>query len=495
MIAGPGHLVPLVGRDSELRRLAGLARGADDGRLTCVLVDGEPGIGKTRLASEVMLARSGSTTVLRACGHPSARSVPFSVWAELVDGYFRTLSDQEVLDACAGYVDDLATVVHGAARVSGTTARRPSATRVREAFTVVVQRLAARAPVRLLLDDMHLADASSWELLGYLARNLHDSRVLVVVCARLGEVEERQVANQVLFGLEQDGTLERVELDRLSAPEVREVAERALGRSPVPHGLVSWLFHESQRHAPAGAEPSGGRCRCPRRSRLAGAADCPASLTDHIKSRLTALKFSSRAILETLAVAGRAVGEDELYLLHPATTSAGLAQLQRTRLVTVTRPGETYEVCHPLVQECVYRGLEPDRRRDLHRTVAAGLSRTGRVGEAAHHHGLSAVAGDQEAITSLVDALRDTWARTAFAEAFQVMAALVRLLPGSDPRWLDAIDAVPTTQEFMSTYNRIAFDVGSARAMSTLSARAAHSRAVVPSASAALTSAFCLIRD
>ena len=459
MSAGPDHLVPLVGRDPELRRLAALARGADQGRLACVVVDGEPGVGKTRLANEALLTKPAAPIVLRAHGHPSGPSIPFGLWAELVDGYFRSRSDQDVLDACGGHVEDLATVVHGAARVAGTTAGPPSVTRVREAFTVVVQRLAASAPVRVLLDDMHLADASSWELLGYLARNLDSSRVLVVICARLGEVEEPQVANQVLFGLEQDGILDRIELGRLSGPEVREVAERALGRSPVPAGLVSWLVRES-RGTPllvlsllealvdAHADLDAPELQA-----------VPSSLAARVDSRLAVLDPSSRAVLETLAVAGRAVREDELYLPRAATTKAALNHLLHTRLVTANLPDETYEVCHPLVQDCVYRALEPDRRRALHHALASGLSRAGRVGEAAHHHALSAVAGDQEAVAALVGALRDTWARGAFAEAFQVMAALVRLLPESDPRWLSALDAVPATQEFLSSYNRIAFDV------------------------------------
>ena len=82
----------------------------------------------------------------------------------------------------------------------------------------------------VLLDDLHLADASSWELLGYLARNLADAQVLVVACARLDELVERSVGRHVPFGLEQEGVLSRLLLRPLSAPDLRELAERVLVR-------------------------------------------------------------------------------------------------------------------------------------------------------------------------------------------------------------------------------------------------------------------------
>ena len=73
-------------------------------------------------------------------------------------------------------------------------------THIREALTVVLANLAREQPVVVLLDDMHLADASSWETLDYVARNMLDDRVLVLVCARLGDWLNAPWANMSCSG-------------------------------------------------------------------------------------------------------------------------------------------------------------------------------------------------------------------------------------------------------------------------------------------------------
>ena len=162
------------------------------------------------------------------------------------DSYLRHRPDDEVVRLCGGYVADLSGVLRAAARLHGSWQLDVPPTHVREALTVLLANLAREQPLVVLIDDMHLADASSWETLDYLARNMIDSRVLVLVCARLGEMVERALGEHVLFGLEQDGVLTRLDLQPLTVPHVRELAERVLGRPSAPSGLTAWLFRESQ---------------------------------------------------------------------------------------------------------------------------------------------------------------------------------------------------------------------------------------------------------
>src|SRR5438132_685087 len=122
----------------------------------------------------------------------------------------RGRASDAVTRLCGGFVDDLAGLLRTAATVRGFWRGDVPLMQIREALAVLLGNLSRTRPAVLLLDDMHLADASSWEALGYLARNLADARVLVLVCARLDELVERSVGRHVLFGLEQDDRLARI---------------------------------------------------------------------------------------------------------------------------------------------------------------------------------------------------------------------------------------------------------------------------------------------
>ena len=81
--------IPLVGRDSKLAELNAQFRWARNSGFRCVLLQGEPGVGKTRLAQEFLVRTRGRATGLRAHGYPLGAAVPFGLWAELFDGHLR----------------------------------------------------------------------------------------------------------------------------------------------------------------------------------------------------------------------------------------------------------------------------------------------------------------------------------------------------------------------------------------------------------------------
>jgi DNA-binding CsgD family transcriptional regulator len=314
---------------------------------------------------------------------------------------------------------------------------------------------------------MHLADASSWETLDYVARNMLDDRVLVLACARLGELVERAVGDHVLFGLEQDGVLTRLDLQRLKESHVRELAERVLGQPSAPPGLTAWLFRKSQGNPlftlsllDAVLE-TGVDLLAPR---LAG---IPQALYAWVAERVEALDEHSLSVLELLVVVGRPTDLDELRRLQsslaPPSLSAAMAGLVAARLV-VARDADgdpVYEVSHPLVQEGIYASLDSARRRALHHRVAVALTASNRLGEAARHHARAARRGDVEAVSVLVRALAESWARQAYAEGFVILGSLLDVLPSGDRRWVEVLDAMPPDAGWAASYNRIAFDVSS----------------------------------
>jgi predicted ATPase len=238
--------IPLIGRDSELAELNAQFRRAPNSGFRCVLLQGDPGVGKTRFAQEFLVRTRGRATGLQARGYPLGAAMPFGLWAELFDSYLRGRPADEVRHLCGDLVDDLAGLLRTAAAVHGSWRPDVSPAQLREALAVLLANLAHPRPAVLLLDDVHLADASSWEALGYLARTLAEVPVLVLACARLDELVERSVGRHVLLGLEQEGLPTRLAVGRLGAGEVRELAERLLGRPSVPPALGHWLFAQSQ---------------------------------------------------------------------------------------------------------------------------------------------------------------------------------------------------------------------------------------------------------
>jgi DNA-binding CsgD family transcriptional regulator len=443
----------MVGRHAELAELRRELQHAAAGEFRIVLLLSDPGIGKTRLARE-FLARSHARVVgLSARAYPLGETASFGVWSEAVDSHLRGLAPREITEVCGGFLDDLAALLRSVAAVRGSAEAEPSRLRLLEGFAVVVSNLARRAPVVVFLDDAHLADASSWEALGYLAGTLPEARVLVLAAARPVELAENRDALPILLRLEQDGALRRVELLPLGSVALSELAGAALDdvASPV---LVGWLAERSRGNAlfalgllqalvDEGADLSAPALR-----------SLPEELKERVAMRLSDLDETALATVESLAAVGRRVELRELVALTGLSSdqlATILERLVRSRLAAEQERGRelTYELAHPLIQEAVYQRMGAARRRGLHRKIGRTLLAAGGLGEAAAHFARSAEVGDDEAIAALRDAVRQAEERGAYREALTILGALVELVPAGDERWLGVLEALSWEAEWV----------------------------------------------
>jgi DNA-binding CsgD family transcriptional regulator len=444
----------LVGRDAEIAELAREYRRAAAGEFGAVLLLADPGIGKTRLAREFLAQRRGRAIALSARAYALGDTASFGLWSEALESHLRGLGSEDVAGLCDGFLDDLAPLVRSVAAARGSAVGgEPPRSRLLAGLAALIANLSKRRPVVVFLDDAHLADASSWEGLGYLARAIPDSRVLVLVMARPAELSERETATEVVLGLEQEGLLTRLELSPLSSEDLSKLVEVFIDKSP-PRALVDWL-HQRSRGNPLFAlgllqalVDEGANLASPELRSV------PEELAERVVARLRSLDEARLATLEALAVMGRRVELRELVSLTGLAVDdlpVKLEQLVRSRLVIEEERGRelAYEIAHPLIAEAIYQRIGGARRRGLHRFVGRALLAAGRLGEAAPHFARSAEVGDTEAIAALSDGVRDAEERGAYRESLTILEALVELIPTGDERWLDVLYALAWRAEWV----------------------------------------------
>jgi class 3 adenylate cyclase len=449
----------LVGRESEYALLEDELHVATSGEFRCVLLTAEAGVGKTRLAAELLARHGEDVVVLSARAHPMGETAAFGLWAEALDGYLRSLEPRDVARLCGGLLDDLAGLLRSVAAVRGSVPDRSAPrTSLLEGIAVVINNLSRTGPVLVLLDDLHQSDASSWETLDYLARGLEGEPVLIVMSARPAELSGQQVAVRVLSGLDQDGFLRRLPLSPLPSAGLAELVAEVLHSPPAP-ALVSWLTERS------GGNPlfalgllralvdEGADLSHPELRRI------PENLAERFQGVLATFSEPALSMIEVLSVLGHPATLVELAAFSdrpPEQASGVIDELLRSRaVIEEEQAGEIrYGFIHPLIQETAYQTLGATRRRALHRMIGRALRSSGQAAEAAPHFARSAVVGDDEVIAALLEAIRQAEERGAYRESLTLLSGLVDVLPSGDGRWLEAGDALAWQADWVNDRGR-----------------------------------------
>jgi len=443
----------LVGRRLHVDLLEEEFERARQGRLRVVLLNGDPGVGKTSLTKELLRRHDNDAIGLTARAYPLGTTNSLGLWVEALEGHLRTLSPADVSALCGSHLEDLAALLPSVATAGGRPAVEPPRVRLLGGLAILLANLNQHAPLIVVLDDVHLADGSSWEALNYLTRNLSTASILVVIAGRTVELLSHAMASDVILGLEQEGFLRRDPIAPLAQSEIEELAAAVLDQ-PVQATLVTWLMERSQ-GSPLFAVgllralvDEGADLADPVLHSL------PEDLAERVEARLRELTAADRSLLELVAVVGARVELDELIALwgRPLDDAAqSLETLVHQRLLVEEDLGRTirYEVGHPLIQEAIYGSIGAARRRALHRFVARALVTAERYGSAAGHFVRSASIGDVEAIEALTEALRQAEARTLHRESLALLQALLEIVPAGDQRWLRIFEAMAWQAEWI----------------------------------------------
>ena len=422
---GRSHL--FVGRSVEvdaLRRAADEARG---GHAEVLIIEGEPGIGKTRLAAQLPdTILSAEDIVLRGHGLQLAGGeIPYGVAAELVRDAAQRLGVEELRDRVGGHAAHLAVLypaLEGA--VPGAAVDRAA---LFAAFHDLLGSLSGEHLVCILVDDLQWVDASSRELLTYLAKVFSQARVLMVCTVRTSRSDVDPIARELteLVRAEHSQTLV---LRPMEPDEVREQAFALLGAEPTP-ALLGQLQQRCD-GVPLFVEEL-----------LAAGGDLTTTLRLNLVDRLAGLSPDAERYLDAAAVA-----EGHAYpALVSRVTGQAFAAADRGRdellrnglLETATDIRDRFH--HALLRDAVLGRMTRATRQGWHRTWAQELAAdpgplpagTRTTVLAAHWY----ASGDRtpEALVAVVEAARLATLRAGLVEAVLWWERTLELWPSDLP--------------------------------------------------------------
>jgi DNA-binding SARP family transcriptional activator len=449
---------PFASRGTELARLRAAWSSARAGRRRLVLVTGEAGIGKTRLAGELagLAERDGATVLVGRCDEQAGVAY-LPLRAAL--GPYLAACPADRLRALAGPLGgELARLwPELASRLPGLPAPThggPEEERylLFEAVTGLLDAVAAAGPALLVVDDLHQADEQSLALLRHLAHASRPARILIVLTARDEEATRDDLAAALADLLRAPGS-EHLALGGLDEPAVAAIAESLTGRPPSPAtatlaravrgrtGGNPFFAGELLRHlAETGALAGDAIART-----ATGAAleDVPATLRLVVDQRLARLGDPVRHLLEVASVIGPSA---DLTLLARVVDLGyddlldALDVAVRARLLD-ERPGVPgrYDFHHGIVHDLVYTGLPATRRALLHHRVGEALESAGlgpdRLQQLADQFALGEAGDAGKAAQYARQAGDQALARRRYEEAAhryrQALAALDRAGPGT----------------------------------------------------------------
>ena len=371
-----------VGRDDEMATLLGALRDAEEARGSIVLLSGEPGIGKSRLADEVAArARADGIQVLRGRCWEAGGAPAYWPWVQVLRAYLRGADPDHLREQLGPGAPELAELLPELreilADIPHPAVRDPEVLRFR-LFDAVATLLAAVADhgrsLLVVLDDLHAADEPSLLLLQFLAGAVPDTRVVVLGAFRDTEVGPDHPLERLLGDLLRERRLTRIALDGLGPADVRAYVELT-GLTASPE-LAETLHRRTAGNALFLAETVRV---LDAEDRLEGAqaeAAVPTGVRDAVARRLDPLTESARGALSAASVLGREFDPYTLDALVGAEAVEAVDAAITARLITAA-PGAPglLRFSHALVRDALYEGIPSRRRRELHRLAAESLER------------------------------------------------------------------------------------------------------------------------
>ncbi len=433
--AGQRPSTLLVGRELEKQILLEAFQEAQQGGGNIVLIRGEPGIGKSSLASSFVEEVKGETAwVVYGQCHETLGSPPFWPWLQILRNL--QLTDDSLGLSPAAIFESLAEAESKQQnRITSTFGGSGDGDGGGEQFLLfskianVLAQYASQRPLILVIDDLHWADKSSLLLLSHICRKLSQQAILVIGTYRDIEITRKHPLFESLGDISRQANLRRIALKGLSEKEVTGFIENTVSTTLSPEILRS-LYEKTEGNPLFVSEVA--RILQQEKTNLAHgqvAVEIPEGIQEAIGRRLNQLSEECNELLPLAAVIGRKFGLQVLNQLVPESEQIVLLEVleeavKRGIVEETNNVMAGFQFCHVLIRDILYDELSLAKKIILHRKVADALVRLRdgdseiSAGEIARHyyHALQGGQGDN-AVNYAIEAAEHARKLSAYDEA------------------------------------------------------------------------------
>ncbi len=380
-----------IGRKPELAQLSNALRSARKGFGRVVLLAGSGGMGKTSLVQQLALqAEREGTTVLWGRCLEEAGAPPYWPWRQLIRGRLRSSAQTDLAQLFGSGLQDIAGIVPEVAERFNVHVERgavgdstQSRFRLFDAVVGFWRRAAQRAPLLLIFEDLHWADATSLRLFTFLAQELDDSPVLVLGTYRDTELSRQHPLFEALADLARSSSCQRIELKGLSVAETEQFTTAA-SHGTASARLIQALYARTEGHplfleetlrymidarAPRPFDASGDDAQL-----LKG---IPTGVREVIGKRLNRLSVPAVRYLSIAACIGRTFDLQLLAQLEADKSEdellAALEEALAEHLIEPVPDTHDFRFGHALIRETLYDEMLGVRRARLHLRIGEML--------------------------------------------------------------------------------------------------------------------------
>lgn len=379
--AAPVTESPFVGRDAEWKQLNDAWKTAREGGAHLLLVTGEPGIGKSRLAQELgRRVRSQGHMVASARAYEAAGRLPWGPVVDLLRSHALRTPIDTLEPVWKAELARLLPELHYDAEPPGPSTSGDPTHRHRLFDAVNRALVADDRPRLLIIDDLQWCDAETIEMIGFVVRSGQTVPVLIVGTVRWEEIAKHHPLVGLVDALANDQAVTTVPLDRLDEATTATLAARLRAEDTMDPDLAARLWSESEGNPLFVIEALRAGI-----STDASQAVLTPTMRAVMRSRLGQLTDGAQRLAEVAAVIGRpfsvglmvsTTGIDENELVDHVD------ELWRRRIIR--DHGRTYDFSHDKLRAVALEMTSPARRRQLHRAVAEAIA-------AASHRDIDAV--------------------------------------------------------------------------------------------------------
>ncbi len=400
-----------VGRGRETERLHAAVEGLAAGRGSLVLVCGEPGIGKTRLADETAkFAETRAIRVLWGRCWEAGGAPAFWPWVEVLRALAATIEPARLLKSAGAGASEIARLIPeaGLEALASAPQATPSAVlasaepgaerfRLFDACATLLRVEAGLAPLLIILDDIHTADMASLLFLRFVARALRQSRIMIIATYRDSEVRLAPAMADLVSEISREGVV--LSLRGIEEPEVGRFVEIAAGDTPTT-AMVSALYRITEGNPFFVTEIvrlliAEGRIDALRYD-MPGTFTIPDEVRVAIRRRLDLVSEPTRKVLELASVIGREFDLPLLEKIADVSTEDLIHALDEAAAAGIVREAAgvagRYLFGHALLGETAYADLPKLRRQQLHRQIGDSIEELyqsdldSRLSQMAHHY-------------------------------------------------------------------------------------------------------------